>query len=51
MIFSDSDVKRPVRELANKFGVEFENVVSYHFMLKPMVRDTNSRTSAKTALM
>lgn len=29
MIFSDNDAKRPVRELANKFGVEFENVVSY----------------------
>jgi hypothetical protein len=28
MIFSDTDAKRPVRELANKFGVEFENVVS-----------------------
>ena len=33
MIFSDSDVKRPVRELANKFGVEFENVVSDHFLI------------------
>ena len=28
MIFGDSDVKRPVRNLVNEFGVEFENVVS-----------------------
>jgi nickel-dependent lactate racemase len=28
IIFGDSDAKRPMRELVNKFGVEFENVVS-----------------------
>lgn len=34
MVFGDSDVKRPVRNLVNEFGVEFENVVSITKLLK-----------------
>lgn len=28
MIFADAESKRPVRQLANEFGVEFEGAVS-----------------------
>lgn len=29
MIFGDIDAKKPVRQLVNEFGVEFEQVVSF----------------------
>jgi hypothetical protein len=28
MVFADAEVKRPVRQLANEFGIEFEAPVS-----------------------
>lgn len=29
MIFADAESKRPIRQLANEFGVEFEGAVSF----------------------
>jgi ABC-type Zn uptake system ZnuABC Zn-binding protein ZnuA len=34
MIFADSDVRKPVRTLANEFGVDFEPIVNLSIMIK-----------------
>ncbi len=48
MIFADAEAKRPVRQLVNEFGVEFEAPVSelitvvYRELTKFMYRDMRS---------
>jgi hypothetical protein len=41
MIFADSDVRKPVRTLANEFGVDFEPIVNLNIMIKWLHRDSS----------
>ena len=37
MVFADAESKRPIRQLANEFGVEFEGAVSDSYVVSYIV--------------